>query len=81
LEAGKAETKAEIQAVQAEKADLEAKVAAQEERIDALENDNAHLESMKAGSVCAPFLFHSLSQMGFLSCSPGQGAGFRCHNK
>ena len=47
LEAGQAEARAEIAAVQAESADAEGRVAVLEDKIEALEAENAHLESMK----------------------------------
>ncbi len=47
LEAGEAEAKAAIKAVQAEKAELEGRLGALEDKIEALETENANLESMK----------------------------------
>ena len=47
LEAGEAEATAAIKAVQAEKAELEGRLSALEDKIEALETENANLESMK----------------------------------
>ncbi len=47
LEAGEAEAKASIKAVHAEKAELEGHLSALEDKIEALETENANLESMK----------------------------------
>lgn len=65
MEAGKAEATAEIQSVQAEKADLEARLATQEERIEALENDKEHLESMKASTPVISILAINRSNLAF----------------
>lgn len=53
LEAGEAEAKASIKAMQAEKAELEGRMSALEDKIEALETENANLESMKVGSFQA----------------------------
>ena len=53
LEAGEAEAQAAIQAVQAEKAELEGRLSALEDKIEALETENANLESMKVCHLAA----------------------------
>lgn len=47
LEAGEAEATASIKAVQAEKAELEGRLSTLDDKIEALETENANLESMK----------------------------------
>lgn len=48
MDAGQAEAQAALQAALAEKAETEGKLAGLEERLEALETENAQLESMKA---------------------------------
>ena len=56
LEAGEAEAKAAIKAMQAEKAEVEGRLSALEDKIEALEIENANLESMKVGLLFWEFL-------------------------
>ena len=52
MEAGEAEAHAALQVALAEKAEVEGKVAGLEDRLEALEAENAQLESMKVGWPC-----------------------------
>ena len=49
LEAGQAEARASVKAMQAEKAEVEGRLHALEDKLEALEQENASLESMKVG--------------------------------
>ena len=51
LEAGQAEARASVKAMQAEKAEVEGRLHALEDKLEALEQENASLESMKVGPI------------------------------
>lgn len=53
LEAGQAEARASVKAMQAEKAEVEGRLHVLEDKLEALEQENASLESMKVGPTQA----------------------------